>query len=190
MIWISHYFWNQTWLLCHTQQKYQIASQHAWCSLLQFWMIKMQHQTNILPSSFFFFSIHIIVFTIVVFLKCDFYRLEREKEITKKTEHNKSYYPIDWINVDYHHVHIKPPSTAVILKVHVVHSVSSMWEMPPCYSIWVSSKTCWKIHHEINIVIKVTRFSKTKILLTGSICDSFSQLFTNQMEAGNFTPHC
>lgn len=55
---------------------------------------KMQHQTNILPSSVFF-SIHIIVFTIVVFLKCDFYRLEREKEITKKTEHNKSYYPVD-----------------------------------------------------------------------------------------------
>lgn len=91
------------------------------------------------------FSIHIIVVHITaVFFNCDYYRLKREKEITKKTEHNKSNYPVHWINVDYHHIHIKPPSTAIILKVHVVHPVSSMWEMPPCYSIWASLKTCWK----------------------------------------------
>lgn len=97
------------------------------------------------------------------FLNCDYYKLKREKEITKKTEHNKSYYPVDWINVDYHHVHIKPPSTAIILKVHVVHPVSSMWEMPPCYSIWASLKTCRKTDQEIEIFTKATRLSSKKI---------------------------
>lgn len=70
----------------------------------------------------------------VIFLNSYFYSLKREKEITKKTENNKSYYPVDRINVDDHHVHIKPPSTAIILEVHIVHPVSSMWEMPPRYS--------------------------------------------------------
>lgn len=139
MMWISHYVCNQTQVLCYIQQKYQTASQHAWCSLFQFWMIKMQ---TFYP--FQYFSIHnFLVHMTVIFLNCYFYSLKREKEITKETENNKSYYPVDWINVNDHHVHIKPPSTAIILKVHVVHPVSSMWEMPPCHSIWAPSKTCW-----------------------------------------------
>lgn len=56
--------------------------------------------------------------------------LKREEKIAEKTKHNETYDPIDGINVDYHHVHVKSPSPAIILKVHIIHSVSSMWEMP------------------------------------------------------------
>lgn len=68
--------------------------------------------------------------------------LKGKEKIAEKTKDNKSNDPVDRINVDYHHVHVKPPSSAIILKVQVIHPVCSMREMPSCKGICAPLKAC------------------------------------------------
>lgn len=59
--------------------------------------------------------------------------LKRKEKIAKKAENNESNDPVHWINIDDHHIHVKPPSTAVVLEVQIVHPVGTVWELPPSH---------------------------------------------------------
>lgn len=54
----------------------------------------------------------------------------REEEIAKEAEYEEANNPVDWVDVDDDHVHIKAPASRVILKVHGIQTVaSSMGEL-------------------------------------------------------------
>lgn len=67
--------------------------------------------------------------------------LKRKEKIAKEAENNEPNDPVHRINIDDHHVHVKPPATAVVLEVQVVHPVRTVRELPPCDWSRVSVET-------------------------------------------------
>lgn len=62
----------------------------------------------------------------------------RKEEVAKKAEYEEANNPVDWVDVDDDHVHVKAPAPRVVLKVHGVQAVaSSVGELASGHGTWL-----------------------------------------------------